>query len=233
MSTKDLSHLGTLSFNEGMLGFKIGKKGGEYRIGDHLLFYPCIDIYKYSASDTNERFLKHIIYDLYEFTFMAIDKYEHDDKEGDLDQDNDRYHYLIEILPGFNVFHFNWLKEADDYLKINTLYHGFGRLDNYGDAALDNPDTAPEVMKRIRCEGILEKIQINGIWRDSYEHVAPIIETLDVAFGYEDILRSMGDQDDMVKFRGYVSKYQDDQSSLESTGQNKDSDTLVYTIRMA
>jgi len=47
MSINDLSHSMTLSFDEGILGFKISKKGGEYRIGDHLLFYPCIDIYQY------------------------------------------------------------------------------------------------------------------------------------------------------------------------------------------
>jgi len=61
-----------------MLDFEIHKKCGEYRIGDDLLFYPSIFIYKYSASDTNERFLKHILYDLYEFTFMVIDKYGHE-----------------------------------------------------------------------------------------------------------------------------------------------------------
>ena len=231
MSTKDLTkNLGTICFDDGVLGFRLSKKGGEHRIGDHLLFYPCIDIYKYSVSDTNERFLKHILYDLYEFTFMAIDKYEHedDDEDEEYDRKKDVYHYLIEILPGFNVFHFNWLKKTDEYLKINTLYHGFGRLSNYGDPVFDNPDTVPEVMKRIRCEGTLEKIQINEIWR-----AAGVDDDEVGVIFYEDILEKIGYPGDMLKFRGYVSKYQDDQSSLESTGQNKDSGTLVYTIRMA
>jgi hypothetical protein len=242
MSTKDLTkNLGTICFDDGVLGFRLSKKGGEHRIGDHLLFYPCIDIYKYSVSDTNERFLKHILYDLYEFTFMAIDKYEHedDDEDEEYDRKKDVYHYLIEILPGFNVFHFNWLKKTDEYLKINTLYHGFGRLSNYGDPVFDNPDTVPEVMKRIRCEGTLEKIQINEIWRDCHKYFPPTEEDMNVdddevgVIFYEDILEKIGYPGDMLKFRGYVSKYQDDQSSLESTGQNKDSGTLVYTIRMA
>lgn len=237
MSTKSLSHLGTLSFEEGMLGFKMRKKGGEYHIGDHLLFYPCVFINKYSVSDTNERFLKHILYDLYEFTFIAIDKYQLDYYDDDEDFDYDRWkntnHYLIEIMPGFSAFHANWLKRADEYLQIGTLYHGFGRLSNYGDEALDNPDTAPEVMKRILCRGILEKLEVNGIWRDSYEHVAPIIETICDGYGYDDVLKSIGYPEDMTKFQGYISRYQQDQSSFESTAQNKNSRTLVYSIRMA
>lgn len=62
MSVKNLSHLATISFDEGVLGFKIRKKDGESRIGDRLLFYPSIKIDKYSVSDTNNRFLKHILY---------------------------------------------------------------------------------------------------------------------------------------------------------------------------
>jgi hypothetical protein len=225
----------TLSFNEGILGFKISKKGGEYRIGDHLLFYPCIDIYQYSVSDTSERFLKHILYDLYEFTFIAIDKYQHnlELEDGDHEKNKDYYHYLIEVIPGFNVFHFNWLKKTDEYLKINTLYHGFGRLSTCGNAALDNPKIDPELMKRIRCKGILERLQINGLWRDSYELITPIIETIDEAFGYEDILKSIGYPDDMVKFRRIISKYQEDDTTIESTGQNNETNSLVYTIKMA
>lgn len=153
MSINDLSHSMTLSFDEGILGFKISKKGGEYSIGDHFLFYPCIDIYQYSVSDTSERFLKHILYDLYEFTFIAIDKYQHDYEGEEFDQYKDRYHYLIEILPGFNVFHFNWLKKTDEYLKINTLYHGFGRLSTCGNAALDNPKIDPKAMKKYPPQG--------------------------------------------------------------------------------
>lgn len=225
MTINALSQIETLSMNDGALGFKLLMKGGEYRIGDRLLFYPCIDIYKYSVSDTNERFLKHILYDLYEFTFIVIDKYELDDD--DHDRKKDCYHYLIETIPGFNVSHFQWLKKTDDYLKINTLYHGFGRLDNYGDSA---PDNATEVMKQICCEGILEKLQINGIWRDSYEHIAPVIGTIRDAFGYQDVLKSIGYPGDMLKFQKYVSRYQDEKSSLQSTaGQEQ----LVYTVRMA
>jgi hypothetical protein len=85
----------------------------------------------------------------------------------------------------------------------------------------------------------LEKIQINEIWRDCHKYFPPTEEDMNVdddnggVIFYEDILEKIGYPGDMLKFRGYVSKYQDDQSSLESTGQNKDSKTLVYTIRMA
>ena len=241
MSINDLSHSMTLSFNEGMLGFKISKKGGEYRIGDRLLFYPCIDIYQYSVSDTSERFLKHILYDLYEFTFIAIDKYQHnlELEDGDHEKNKDYYHYLIEVIPGFNVYHFNWLKKTDEYLKINTLYHGFGRLSNCGNAALDNPKIDPKAMKSIRRKGILEKLKINGLWRDCHDYLTPIEEDVNVDAGdcrvisYEDILKSIGYPEDMVKFRRIISKYQEDDTTIESTGQNNETNSLVYTIKMA
>jgi hypothetical protein len=235
MSIKSLSHLGTLSFNEGLLGFKISKKGGEYRIGDHLLFYPCINIDKYWVSDTDERFLKHIFYDLYEFTFMAIDKYGHEcaDPE-EHDRKKDVYHYLIEIMPGFNVLHFNWLKKADKYLKVGTLYRGFGRLNNCGDPSIENSKIDPEAVRRIRCQGVLDKLRINGLCRDCDEYLSPKMKKTLIAWGYDDVLRSVGYPEDMSKFRAIISKYQvDDEPILESTGQNKALDSLVYTIKMA
>lgn len=237
MTVNDLSHLGTLSFHEGMLGFNLRKRDGEYRIGDLLLFHPCINIYKYSVSETNERFLKHILYDIYEFTFIAVDKYEHHGEGEDGKPYKDRYHYLIEVLPGFNVFHFNWPKKADEYIKMNTLYRGYGGLSNCEDPSIYNPKIDPEAMERIRCKGILEKLQINGLWRD-HDINGPLEEnTYDDddcrVISYDDILRSFGYPEDMVKFRVNSAKYVADQSSLESTAQNKNSDTLVYSIRMA
>jgi len=232
MPVKSLSHLGGLPFNEGMLGFEIHMKGGEYRIGDDLLFYPSIYIYKYSASDTNERFLKHILYDLYEFTFMAIDKYGHECADAEeYERKKDIYHYLIEIMPGFNVFHFNWLKKADEYLKIGTLYRGFGLLSNCGDPSIENPKVDPEAIRRIRCQGVLDKLQINGLWRDCDEYISPREKEALIAWSYEDVLRNIGYPEDMSKFRAIIPRYQVDDSSLESTGQK--SGTLIYTIKMA
>ncbi|MBP7509282.1 MAG: hypothetical protein KA807_15825 [Prolixibacteraceae bacterium] len=227
MPTNDLSHLGTLFFNEGMLGFKLRKKGGEYRIGDSLLFYPCIDIDKYSVSDVNGHYMKHILYDIYKFTFTVIDKFEHDGEGENI------HHYLIEVTPGFNVFHFNWTKKADEYLQMNTLYHGFGRLSTCGNPARDNPKIDPQAMKSIRFKGMLERLQVNQLWRDCIKNVPPKADKLDCTVSYEDILEGIGYPDDMSKFRSKISKYHNDQSSLESTAQNKASESLVYGIRMA
>ena len=203
------------------------------------MFYPCIDIYQYSVSDTSERFLKHILYDLYEFTLIAIDKYQHDYEGEEFDQYKDSYNYLIEILHGFNVFHFNWLKKTDEYLKINTLYHCFGRLSTCDNAALDNPKIDPKAMKSIRRKGILEKLKINWLWRDCHDYLTPIEEDVNVDAGdcrvisYEDILKSIGYPEDMVKFLRIISKYQEDDTTIESTGQNNETNSLVYTIKMA
>lgn len=179
-----------------------------------------------------------ILYDIYEFTFMAIDKYKRacPDEEKDNNQIKDVYHYLIEINQGFNVFNFNWIKKADEYLKINTLYRGFGRLSTCGNVALYNHNIDQEAIKRIQCTGILEKVQINWLLRDGYDYIAPKDENTDYISGYgycyDDILHNIGYPEDMLKFQTIISKYQDDDSSFESTGQNKSSHSLVYTIRM-
>jgi len=227
MPIDDLSHLGTLFFNEGILGFKLRKKGGEYRIGDSLLFYPCIDIDKYSVSDVNGHCMKHIVYDIYEVTFTVIDKFEHDGEGENI------HHYLLELFSGFKAFHFNWNKVHKDYLQIGTLYSGYGRLSTCGNPARYNPKIDPQAMKSICFKGILERLQVNQLWRDCIKNVPPKADKLDCTVSYEDILEGIGYPDDMSKFRSKISKYHNDQSSLESTAQNKASESLVYGIRMA
>ncbi len=221
MIAKDLSSFKTLSCSDGMLGFELAKKGGEYRIGDHLSFYPSIYIDKYAESDTRERFLRQILYDIYEFTFIPIDQYQHEYGAN---------HYLIETLPGFNMFHFNWIRKTDEYLKVGTLYHGFGRLSNCDNPALYNPNIDPGTMEKIRCYGILERLQVNKIWRDYDYTDDPAISD---AFSYDDALKRIGYPGDMVEFRRRTSHYHDVQESLESTCQASDSDMLVYTIGMS
>lgn len=212
-----------INFDEGILGFEMRKKGGEYRIGDHINFTPCVDIYKYTLSDTNERFLNHIIFGLYEFSFNVVKKYKHE-YEGEY-----FYYCLIEIIPGLNFLHFSLTN--DEYLKVGSFYHGFGRLTTSDNASLCN-DYDDKELKNIHRKGILEKIQINRIWKDGIKYITLDPEHTDDTFSYSDILHCIGFPEEMIKFNGYISQYQDDQTSLESTGQNKDSDTLIYTIRM-
>lgn len=218
-----------------MLGFQIGQKNGEYRVGDRLSFYPCVDIYQYKVADNNERFLKHVIYDLYEFTFKAIDKYEHYEEGEDVELWKSRYHYLIEIIPGFKVFHFNWPLKADEYLQLNTLYRGSGNLSNCGNPALQNRNIDTEAIKNIHCKGILEKIQINGLWRDCHDYTEGTVDDENdcILISYDDILKSIGYPDDMVKFQSIIAKYEDNCTCFKSTSDCKDTDKLVYAIKMA
>jgi hypothetical protein len=105
--------------------------------------------------------------------------------------------------------------------------------------ALENRNIDLKVMKSIRCKGILERLQVNGLWRDCDEYITTTEEDMNVdddscgVISYDDILKSIGYPDDMLKFQSIISKYQNDQSSLESTAEAEASDTLVYTIKMA
>jgi hypothetical protein len=239
MANNELSHLGTLCFDEGILGFKLIKEDGKYGIGDQLLFYPCMSVDQYSISNTKERCLKHILYDIYEFTFKPIAKYQHNDQPEGYYKYKDLNHYLLEVLPGFNVFHFNWTKVHKDYLQIGKLYRGYGRLSTCDNPALYNPKIDAKAIKRIRCKGVLEKIQVNLICKDFGENYCADSKkvTRDAIYGekgtisYEDALKNIGYPENELKFRVNVSMYKDKCLNLKKTLHNG-KERLVYCIKM-
>lgn len=240
MSNNDLSHLGTLFFDESMLSFKPIKKDAEYQIGHQFLFYPCMSVDQYSISDTKERFLKHILYDIYEFTFKPIAKYQNNDQPEGYYKYKDLNHYLLEVLPGFNVFHFNWTKAYKEYLQIGTLYRGYGRLSTCDNPAVENPKIDAKAMKRMRCKGILTSIKTNLVWKEFIDNNfqdEPQV-TRDAIYGekdtifYEDALKNIGYPDNELKFRVNVSMFKDRCSKRQTTPQN-DNERLVYCIKMS
>jgi len=236
----DLSQLPTLWFNQGNLGFKTLKEGQELRVGDQVLLYPCISIDKYSVSDTKKRFLKHIIYDLYEFSFIPIAKYQTNDHPPGYYKFKDINHYLIELLPGFNVFHFNWKNDYKQYLKIGTLYKGYGRLSNCDNPAIYNPNIDAKAMKNIRCKGTILKMVPNLLMKeyrkyfsdDDQKKIRKYINDRNNTISYDDALSNAGYPENELKFNVNFSRFKDKTPSLQSTKDNKNNEILFYCIKM-
>lgn len=186
-----------------MLAFNPGKPQRKYRVGDTIQFYPQIVIDKYKAAATAEPYLKHVIYDIYEFSFVPIDKFFNNTHD-------DCYHYLIEIFPDFKLFCFNWTKLYKDYLAVGQRYEGYGQLRNCGDAAADNHFIPPSVMSGIYRTGKLAGITENLLWsdfgKDKTKMRKPARYGEDI-YCYEDVLDGFGYDRNMEEFKTKTSVY--------------------------
>ena len=231
----DLSHLGKLWFDDGI------KTGKKYKVGEKILFYPCADIDSFSISNNQKLFLRHVIYDIYECAFQVLAKYQGNDRPAGYYKFKDLNHYLLEILPGFNVFHFNFTKAYSDYLQIGTIYKGYVRLSICGNPASRNPNVNAKAIKRMRCKGVLEKIQPNLIMRDFSDSFNPKKQVIkrDTIYGdkgtisYIDSLNAIGYPEDELKFRVKVSEYKNKENlTLQNTDKNKNDDMLIFCIKM-
>lgn len=72
----------TIHMASGMLTFNPGKVHKIFRVGDNIQFYPQIVIDQCKAVETFEPYLRHVIYDIYEFSFMPVDKYYNNEHDG-------------------------------------------------------------------------------------------------------------------------------------------------------
>jgi hypothetical protein len=71
-------------------------------VGDTISFYPEIKIDPFDAIEDAVPSFRHLLCDIYEFAFRPIEAFPNN-------LHKDCYHYLIELWPGFEVFHFNWV----------------------------------------------------------------------------------------------------------------------------
>lgn len=239
MPTKEISQPGTLFFDEGAVGVFHTKKGDGNSVGEQLLFYPSIMIDSYSVSRTEKRIFKHILCDIYDVTFRALAKYQHNDRPSGYYKYKDLNHYLIEVTPGFSAFHYNWTKVSEKYLQLGKLYRGYCRLTTCFNPSSDNANIDSQAIKRTRCKGFLEEIQVNQVWREySRQMPPPKCVSRDIAYkdcgviSYEDALKYIGYPGDELKFRVKVAEYQGLRSTIKSSDKKRDSDRLVYRVRM-
>lgn len=61
--------------DDGYLGFMRDRDGYESKPGDLVTVIPSVKINQYSRTDKYQCYVRHIIYDIYEFSFRPIKKY--------------------------------------------------------------------------------------------------------------------------------------------------------------
>jgi hypothetical protein len=187
-----------LFLDAGAVGFKYACQNSGLTVGDTISFYPEIKIDQFDAIEDAVPSFRHLLGDIYEITFRPIDAFPNN-------LHKDCYHYLIELWPGFEVFHFNWIEKGDNYLRVNRWYKGYGRLGNCGDPSEENPHVPPERMKAILQRARVERIIENPLSQDYFENHCPWDE--DKCYGYEDALARLGYWDNFQTFKKEISAH--------------------------
>lgn len=212
-----------LFMDEGMIGFNNTLSRSESKVGDCISFCPCVKIDYYAESARTSPILRHIVYNIYEISFRPIQKFSNN-------LNKNCYHYLIEIIPGFILFHFNWSRKYEHYLKVGKRYQGYGRLTNCGDPSECNPFVDGTAIKSISRRAQLERILLNHIHRDYVEKLFACKE--DETYTYECALAQLGYPHDYIKFQESLTTYGYQPKELESTALRGPCDALIYCVTL-
>lgn len=210
----------------GTLTFNPGETRKTFRVGEMIQFYPQIVIDQHKTAETIEPYLKHVIYDIYEFSFKPIEKY-----FNNLHQDC--YHYLIEIFSDLRLFCFNWTKPYKSYLKIGRWYEGYGQLRNCGNASEENLFIPSSVMSDIytkgKLAGIYENLLIKDFSRNSAHTIKQFKYSKDV-WCYEDALDWFGYFRDMEEFKSKTSLYREKFVQHDSTETAAAGSNIIFCV---
>ena len=210
-----------LFLDAGAVGFKYARQNSALTVGDTISFYPEIKIDQFEAIEDAVPSFRHLLCDIYEFVFRPIEAFPNN-------LHKDCYHYLIELWPGFEVFHFNWIEKGDNYLRVNRWYKGYGRLSNCGDPSEENPHVPPKRMKAISQRARVERTIENPLSKDYFENHCPWDEGK--CYGYEDALARLGYWDNFRKFKKEMSAHHHlmDTASCHSTSV----DSCIFRVKL-
>ena len=114
---------------------KLPVKKQPVKVGDTIRFLPEVIIDGFSAIDEGDNFFRHIILNVYEFTFRPIQK-----NLVPLPPQLRPKKYIEDLLVNVSssliaVFS-RWTTDKDENLKIGLLYKGYGTIGNYDNNTL-------------------------------------------------------------------------------------------------
>lgn len=193
----------------------------ELKVGDELEFIPSMTIDHFRESVTMEYTLTHLVHNVYEFNFRVAKRFYND-------QNDNCFHYVIEIKPGLRLFHFNWDKDYREYLKVGKWYWGYGRITSCGDPSMENPFVDPLDIKHITNKGTIERILVVHNNRSYFENRCPWIPG-EVYTG-ECPLEKLGYPQDYNRFKDSLSKKLPKPKEVESTSQKDTYDVLNFSM---
>lgn len=197
-----------LFVDEGILGFNRSLKGHKCDPGDMVTFVPSVKIDKYWTMEERRTYVKHLKFNIYEFSFTAIKKYKNN-------LHPDCFHYLIEIGEQHTMFHFNWTKRGTNYLKVGELYEGYGRLSPCGNPSEENPYINPQDIQNITLQAELCEITENLMMTDYLNEF--FASPSDSICDYDDALKKLGYWTDFNEFKKTILRYRHNGEIAQNT----------------
>ena len=197
---------------EGAAGFEYTRHRNTYRVGDTLSFYPVLQLDHFKKSSLNEPYLKHVIYNIYEFCFKVDTLHHIEDADGTIRND-----YIMELLPYLKVCLHDWKKQSK--FIVDQWYEGYGRL-TIGDHRKSIYSTPPSFVQDILIKGKLIGISDDLIQRDfamKYSHEVENYRYGKDVYCDEDALEWFGYYKDLKKFKTNISSYTMNPVEYEST----------------
>jgi len=190
-----------------------------YRIGDSLTFFPYVELDHYVKSDRDVPYMKHIIYNIYEFSFKPESElfFEWGCQDGIPDPE-----FIINLISGFRVRYREHPRARKEMggLKVGQWYEGYGRL-TIGDHRHSVDYKIPSFIKDITITGKLVSILKDAIRMDyciKYVHrVKKFRWGIKDVYGVEDALDWFGYYRDLKEFKKKVAKYIKNPVEYEST----------------
>ena len=197
---------------QGAAGFEYTRQRNTYRIGDSISFYPILQIDHFKKSSQNAPYLKHVVYNIYEFCFKVDAVQRLEETHGMMRND-----YLMELLPNFKVCCRDWNKE--NQFIVDKFYEGYGRL-TIGDHRSSMHYKQPPHQQNILMKGKLVGISDDLMQRDfstKYAHQVKRFRYGKDVYGDEDALEWFGYYRDLKKFKKNVISYTTNPVEYEST----------------
>jgi hypothetical protein len=175
-------------------------------LGGCISFYPCVYIDHYEEiPPPRQPTLDYLISDIYEFCFRPVQAYQNN-------QHKNCHHYLIEIMPGFTLFHFNWFRQYEQYLTVGQWYQGFGYIANCGDPSEHNSYIDAMAIKNIRLRGEIEQIWVDPVdW---------------------DVRKQLGQAQDVKQLKQGLRRVLHKSQEIKSTELAESYDSLIYCVRL-
>jgi len=193
------------------------------KVGNSIYFTPSVEFDYFEKINDKKYSFNHIIHNVYEFEFRVTKMFPNNIH-------GNRFHYFVEVMLGFTLFHFNWTKEHGKDLETGKWYRGFGRVSGAGDPSKENPHIDRIAMKEIMKKGIIERILVVHNSRDYIEKMFSLFP--DKVHTGESGLESLGYPEDFNRFKENLRGYSPEIKELQSTAQQDSYDLLNFLIRI-
>ena len=213
---KSESDMQRIFLGEGTVGFEYTRQRNTHRVGDSLTLYPAIELDHFVKSDRDVPYMKHVIYNIYEFCFKPEAEFFFKYADGIV-----QHEFIISLLPGFRARYSEYpaARKRTGGLKVGQWYEGCGRL-SICDHRYSAYYKTPSYINDITTTGKLVSILKDAIMMDfstKYSHLVKQFRYGKEVYGPEDALEWFGYYRDLKEFKKNVATYIKNPVEYEST----------------